>query len=302
MNQARAIRRAGNGRVQREWLTLCDAIRGLLLAALIGLPAQAQSTTLFDLDQAICANDWSRAIQTVGMLVADERTSNEDRNALLSLRRQLEQYRSENVIVADAQACDRANPYLLETNVPPAPGAQPLGWDRAVAEVTNNQYSTEVITETDEFTLPLSLGDRAGLSPAVPVDLSTGLNVVSGHVGSGHEVYGFIARMGDRLDASVQVIEVMTGSLYTSDDSQLFIFDAQGNLIGEADDTSGQQSSISSLTIPRTDLYFAVVTSYNNDPIFNSDNRIMGWQDNGGGRFDYTLSISGVTPTSELVR
>jgi hypothetical protein len=274
----------------------------VLLVALMGLPAQAQSPNVFDLDQAICANDWDRAIRTVGMLVADERTSNDDRNALLSLRRQLAQYRSENVILTDAEACDRTHPYLLETSVPPAPGAQPLGWERAVAEVTNNQYSTEVITETEEFTLPLSLGDRAGLSPAVPVDLSTGLNVVSGHVGNGHEVYGFIARMGDRLDASLQVTEVMTGSLYTSDDSQLFIFDAQGNLLGAADDTSGQQSSIRALTIPRTDLYFAVVTSYNNDPIFNPEDRLTGWQDNGGGRFDYTLSLSGVTPTSALVR
>ena len=95
----------------------------------------------------------------------------------------------------------------------------------------------------------------------------------------------------------------MSGTLYTSDDSQLFIFDRYGNLIAAADDTDGTaQSHLTNVTIPKTDLYFAVVTTYNNDPIMNRDGRLTGWQDNGGGRFDYTLTISGVTPTSALVR
>lgn len=281
------------------------AILGPVAVIVMGaLPAQAQRTTVFDLDQAICANDWGEAIGIVGRLVADENTGAMERNNLLTLRRQLEQFRTENVLVADAQACDRTDPYFLASPLTPSvQTGQPMSWERAVAEATNNQYSTEVITEEMALTLPIETGSPAGLTPAAPVDLSQGLSVVSGHVGPGHEVYGFVAGMGDRIEANLEVTRVMAGSLYTSDDSQLFIFDRQGNLIAAADDTSsGQQSRIEGVIVPRTDVYFAVVTSYNNDPILDRDGRLTGWQDNGGGRFDYTLSLSGVTPTSELVR
>lgn len=279
----------------------------LSIAAVVAgpLPTLAQRTTVFDLDQAICANNWPDAIDIVGMLVADERTSSGDRTRLLTLRKQLERYRSENVLVANAQACDRTDPYLLAAPElsPTAASVAALGWDRAIAEATDNRYSAGVITESVDFSLPVDMGDVAGLASAAPVDMSRGLNVVSGHVGSGHEVYGFVAGLGDRINASLDVTRVMTGSLYTSDDSQLFIFDRYGNLIAAADDTSsGQQSSINGLIVPKTDVYFAVVTTYNNDPILDRDGRLTGWQDNGGGRFDYTLSLSGVTPTDELAK
>lgn len=286
---------------------------GWLLSALLlafsacaasGLPAYAQRTTIFDLDQAICANDWHEAVNIVGVLVADDQTTDSNRNALLDLRRQLERFRAENIIVTDEQACDRANPYLLEATLPPTvQTGEPLGWNRAVAATTNNRYSAQVVTETEAFALPVAIGNPAGLTPAEPIDLSRGLNVIAGHVGPGHQVYGFVAGLGDRLTLNLEVTQVMTGSLYTSDDSQLFIFDRSGALIAAADDTDGgQQSRISDLVVPKTDLYFAVVTSYNNDPIFDSAGRLTGWQDNGGGRFDYTLSVLGATPTGRLVR
>jgi hypothetical protein len=296
-------------RFQGQWhraaialLTTFSALSGVLATST--LPAQAQRTNVFDLDQAICANDWGEAVGIVGSLIARDETTGAERSALLTMRRQLEGYRSENVIVADAQACDRTDPYRLETNLPATvQTGEPLGWEVAVAEATDNQYSTEVITESVPLTLPVSIGDPAGLTPAAPVDLSRGLNVVSGHVGEGHEVYAFVAGLGDRIEANLEVTRVMAGSLYTSDDSQLFIFDRHGNLVASADDSNDQQQSkISGTVMPKTDLYFAVVTSYNNDPILNPEGRLTGWQDNGGGRFDYTLSLSGITPTAALTR
>ncbi|MGD1864303.1 MAG: hypothetical protein ACFB0D_07095 [Phormidesmis sp.] len=196
------------------------------------------------------------------------------------------------------------DPYLLSESSAEEPIAETaLGWEMAVAEVTENRYASEVITVSPQLTLPVSMGNQRGLTPAQPVDLSRGLNVVSGHVGAGHEVYGFVAGMGDRIDINLEVTQVMTGSLYTSDDSQLFVFDREGQLLTSSDDgNGGNQSYISGMLVPKTDVYFAVVTSYNNDPIFNQDGRLTGWQENGGGRFDYTLSVSGATPTSALVR
>lgn len=289
--------RLGGGSVIRwiAWLGLCP---------LWAWPATAQSISRFDLDQAICANNWDSAIGIVGRLIADDLTSPAERHSLLTLRRQLERFRTENILVADSAACDRSDPYVLNVDLPPTVQAgQPLNWTRAVTEATENNFSAEIITSRDVPTLPVSMGNIPGLTPAEPIDLSRGLNVVSGHVGAGHNVYGFVARMGDRIDLNLEVTQVMAGSLYTSDDSQLFVFDRQGNLLAAADDNhESNQSRISDLIIPRTGLYFAVVTSYNNDPILGRQGQLMGWQDNGGGRFDYTLSLSGATPTSAMVR
>ncbi len=269
-----------------------------------GLPAYAQRTTVFDLDQAICASEWHEAINIAGMLVADSRTTDGDRNALLNLRRQLERFRAENVVLADAQACDRTNPYQLEATLPPTvQTGKPLGWEGAVAAATHNRYSTQIVTEGEAFALPVSIGNPAGLTDAEAIDLNHGLSVVAGHVGPGHQVYGFVAGLGDRLNINLAVTQVMTGTLYTTGDSQLFVFDRHGMLIAAADDThGGQQPHISDLVLPKTDLYFVVVTSYNNDPILDRAGRLTGWPDNGGGRFDYTLSVSGATPTGALIR
>ncbi|MEM6599103.1 MAG: hypothetical protein AAF635_13255 [Cyanobacteria bacterium P01_C01_bin.69] len=282
-----------------------------LLMGLGALPVSAQRTTVFDLNQAICANDWDRAVGITGMLVADDNTTDVNRESLLALRRRLEYYRADGLILHNSQTCSLTDPYFLVEDSPTESVSEEnaeagLGWEMAVAEVTENQYASGLVTESPALTLPVNLGEYRGLTPAQPVDLSRGLNVVSGHVGAGHEVYGFVAGMGDRVNINLEVTEVMTGSLYTSDDSQLFVFDREGRLIASADDVSedggGNQSHLSGVLMPRTDVYFAVVTSYNNDPIFNQEGRLTGWQENGGGRFDYTLSISGATPTSALVR
>ena len=317
-----------------------------LLAGTIGTlsvassPAHAQSTTVFELNQAICANNWSSAIDLAGMLMASDgevfqgsrighyignRITSDQRTALLALRQQLERYRSEQVVLPGAEACDRTDPYFLAASTPTVQSSQPLGWQGAVAEATDNtdnRYSSVVLTEPTAFSLPVAMGEVAGLTPAAPVDLRNGMNVVAGQVGEGHEVYGFVARLGDRLTVDLAITQVMAGSLYTSGDSQLFVFDRNGKLVASADDSDlatepvnntfsnpgysssvsrRQQSRISGFTIPKTDVYFAVVTSYNNDPILNREGQLTGWQDNGGGRFDYTLTLSGVTPTNALM-
>ncbi len=304
----------------RLWVSLLAGTVGILWVA--SSPAYAQRMTIFDLDQAVCANNWSNAIDIAGMLISSDRTTNDQRASLLALRQQLERYRSEQVILPGAEACDRTDPYFLTASTPTVQSGQPLGWQGAVAEATNNRYSSVVLTEPTEFSLPVAMGEAAGLTPATPVDLRNGMNVVAGHVGTGHEVYGFVARLGDRLTVDLTVTQVMAGSLYTSGDSQLFVFDRSGRVIASADDSeitaesannnfsnpnysnsasSRQQSHIRGFIIPKTDVYFVVVTSYNNDPILNHEGQLTGWQDNGGGRFDYMLTLSGVTPTNALV-
>ena len=181
-----------SGPFGRAWAALLCMLGAL---ATSGLPAYAQRTTRFDLDQAICANDWHDAVNIVGLLVADENTTDRNRNTLLDLRRQLERFRAVAMPVADEQACDRADRYLLEATLPPTvQTGEPLGWEGAVAAAMNNHRdSARVVTEAEAFALPVAIGNLVGLTPAEPIDLRRGLNVVSGHVGSGHQVYGFVA-------------------------------------------------------------------------------------------------------------
>ncbi|MBE9061576.1 hypothetical protein [cf. Phormidesmis sp. LEGE 11477] len=286
----------------------CIGCGGVLLAMLLTRsPAQAQKNTTFDLDRAICSSRWSEAITVAGILIADEQTTDTQRLSLMALRRQMEQYRLTNRILAASEACDRTNSYQLtvtpldsvRTNQPPS---RYLEWESGVAEATDNQYRTRLLTEAERLAVPLNLSDRSALLPAESVNLDRGLTVVSGRVGQGRQVYGFVAGRGDRVSINLEVTQVLTGSLYTSDDSQLFVFDQAGRLLASVDDSAGgRQSHIDELIIPETNVYFAVVTSYNNDPILSQDNRISGWQNDGGGRFDYTLSFSGATPTSILL-
>lgn len=291
---------------QLSWLGVAPMMAGLIAVGSTSALAQATHprTTAFELNQAVCANDWNQAISITSNLLANVHISDAQRTELITLRRQMEQYRAEGAVATDEQACNQTNPYFLEAQTPETPPHNTvLGWEGAIAEVTENQYNSEVITESPVASLPVRLSDQPGLTPAEPIDLSRGLAAVSGHVGSGHEVYAFVAGMGDQLDINLEVTRVMTGSLYTTDDSQLFIFDKNGRLLTAVDDTDeGKESRISGWVVPETDVYFAVVTSYNNDPIFNQDDRVVGWQGNGGGRFDYTLSVSGATPTNALVR
>ncbi|MEO1390608.1 MAG: hypothetical protein AAFV85_25025 [Cyanobacteria bacterium J06634_6] len=298
-------------------------VAALLLSVGNALPATAQAavdvddsgamhrTAYFELNRAICNNDWHGAIGLTSVLIGQDTTTATNRQALLSLRRQLDPLRAEKTVLGRTQACDVTDPYMLAADplaMAPELGPEPLGWDLAVAEAASYQYGTnqdvnQIATESVEMTLPVDMTTRPGLLNAMPIDLSRGLNVVSGHVGTGHQVYGFVAGMGDRINLNLEVTDVMTGTLYTSDDSQLFVFDREGRLIAFSDDEGeGGASNIDGMIVPKTDAYFAVVTSYNNDPIFDQENRLTGWHENGGGRFDYTLSVAGATPTQRLMR
>ncbi|PSN17859.1 hypothetical protein C7271_15525 [filamentous cyanobacterium CCP5] len=110
---------------------------------------------------------------------------------------------------------------------------------------------------------------------------------------------GAIAQ-GDLVTIEVDVTEVYSGSLYTDDDSQLFLFDSQGTLLVENDDFTGLQSTISDFELPFTDRYYVAVTTYNNDPVLDGDRRITDWSGNGGSDIDFTIVVTGLTPVDQL--
>ncbi len=130
------------------------------------------------------------------------------------------------------------------------------------------------------------------LTPYEMIDISSGHGVASGAVGTGHVVYGFNAIGGQTLDVQVIVTRIFEGTVYTDDDSMLWIFDSSGALLANNDDYVGLQSRIPDFHVPVTGLYFAgVTTCCTSDPVYTGG-VLTGWQDAGKSNIEFNLDIT----------
>jgi hypothetical protein len=204
---------------------------------------------------------------------------------------------SSNTTTSNATSADVAS----SASASPTSGG--LNWNEGIASVTGRrapvvQLDTRPEAEINPV-IPLALfdGSNPALLPSSPIETFEGFNVVAGQVGEYHQAYSFVARLGDRLSLDLDVTRVFPGTLYTNDDSQIYLFNAQGQLLAFNDDADGRQSNLSNFLVPQTDLYFVVVTSHNNTPIWSSNQTLSGWSETGGAKFDYTLTLTGVTPS-----
>lgn len=278
------------------------------------MPGQAQAPTQsqrleemhHNLLVAVCLNEWEEAIQLTGPLIASPEISAADRENLMEFRQQLVTFRDNNAVVSGVAGCDQALARYVVTVATPS---TPLDWDNAL----NTTFGAGAVpTRPDQVArqeaaiaeAKINLVDYPpipALSPATPIDTSSGFGVSAGQVSTGESVFTFYGGLGDRVSLDVDVTEVLAGTLYTDDDSQIFLFDSQGTLLADNDDLSRLQSRITDFVLPQSGLYYAVVTTYNNDPILNSLRQVEGWGGNGGSRIEFTLSVTGLTPPSELV-
>ena len=279
------------------------------------LSTSATAATEFDLaalhnelELAVCLNEWPYALDVIDPIIASRDISQNYRAELIQFRDQLQHYAVMQAVIPQSSTCDAvlARTISADRVFSTEP---PLDWAGSIYALTNpgnprpasrrqpaqlHQITQVVVNDVND---PIPL-----LSPATLVDLSNGSNVVAGAVSTDYEVFSFLAGLGDRVSLEINVTEILPGTLYNDDDSQLFLFDNNGRLLTENDDLSGLQSGIQDFVIPATGYYYAVVTTYNNDPILNAEQVISGWSDNGGSNIEYTLTIRGVTPTAQLLR
>lgn len=54
-------------------------------------------------------------------------------------------------------------------------------------------------------------------------------------------------------------------------------------------------------TAPETNVYFAVVSSLESTPVLDSRDTLVDWQASNSLNFDYTLTLTGVTPYRTLL-
>ena len=294
---------------------LCWAVGlGTLIAGLwsLGKPASATNLSISELqselDLALCLNEWPYALAVIDPLISSPELTPDDRTALVQLRHQLQRYATIRAVIPPAPECDAVLAQTIAEDSVRFSSDRPLDWAGSIYALSNEgaprpsdnplpprQFPPQVALDRQNEPIPL-------LSPATPIDLSIGSNVADGAVSTGYQTFSFLAGLGDRISLEVDVTEVLPGALYTDDDSQLFLFDHNGRLLAENDDLSGVQSSILDFVVPETGYYYAVVTTYNNDPILNDEQVIAGWSDNGGSNIEFNLTINGVPPTARLLR
>jgi hypothetical protein len=136
----------------------------------------------------------------------------------------------------------------------------------------------------------------AALTPATPLMLSQGGGEIFAEVATGKNVFSFDARSGDQVTLDIDVTDALWGKEYNDRDSYLYLFDTHGNLLEKNDDADSttDESTIDGYKIPTDGTYYAVVTTYGNEPVFVGG-KLNTWSGNGASRIRYKLILDGVS-------
>ncbi len=162
--------------------------------------------------------------------------------------------------------------------------------------------ATEERTELESSSLPDSdtptlFGDlpvataSSRFPDAVPVRIDGGQGRASATVGEGHAAFRFQGTEESDVEIEVVVTSVLQGTLYSDDDSMLYLFDGEGRLVAEDDDSGNGYASLLRTELPATGRYYAVVTTYNNKPNLSDRGYLIDFPDNGKSRIEFDLVL-----------
>ncbi|MGB3201660.1 MAG: hypothetical protein WBA99_12200 [Nodosilinea sp.] len=276
------------------------------LALLVGVPVQAQSTAVLQssLALAVCLSDWDSAIARTSDLEQVPGLPIKTQADLVIVRRQLQRLRQNQAIVTDIPACQ---PVLEGFGLPGYTG-RPLQLERAAASQVGLDSATLIPDRTIQqleafWQASLNVSADTSLAPlgeARRINTRSGSGVSTGAVSRRVDLYAFLGAAGDVPSLSLDVIEQRQGLLYTDDSSLLFLFDAEGRLLGEARATSTVPPRLEAISLPATGVYYAAVTTPQHRPVLDEGGFITGWQGIGTSAVTYTLTVRGVTPSPEL--
>ncbi|MEM1250920.1 MAG: hypothetical protein AAGI69_00710 [Cyanobacteria bacterium P01_H01_bin.21] len=252
------------------------------------------------LDYAVCHQQWEQAIAVTSGLMASPHISSDYRQTLLGFRQQLQTWRVSATPPSSQASCDRALPLLLTLAEPDAPQPQPLDWNSALASFRSVRPIIQLddgFEPTDNI-IPQELTDSSPeilTSFATPIDTTDGFSVVGGTLARNQQVFSFLARLGDQVSLEAEVTRSNGPGA-----PQLWLFDQRGQLLAQSDNDSFQ-ALIPAVAAPQTDVYFAALVPQGSTPILDTQGQIVDWQLSDGAGFDYTLTLTGVTPYQVLV-
>nr|MBX2863588.1 hypothetical protein [Leptolyngbyaceae cyanobacterium MAG.088] len=81
---------------------------------------------------------------------------------------------------------------------------------------------------------------------------------------------------------------------------QLLVFNQSGRLLTQSNPAE-IQALIEGLVIPETDVYFVAISPQGTTPVLDVQELIVDWQIADNSSFDYTLTLTGVTPYQALM-
>ena len=259
------------------------------------------SKGLAQLDRAICLQQWEQAIDITSGLIASSRVSSDYRQTLLSFRQQLQTWRMSPTPPSSQASCDRILPLFLTLAEPEAPQPQPLDWNSALATFRSARPIIQLddgFEPTDNIIPPELTESSPELlaSVATPIDTTDGFGVVGGTLNRSQQVFSFLARLGDPVSLEADVTRS-----HGPGTPQLWLFDQHGRLLAQSDNNSDSfQASIQAVAAPQTTVYFVAVVSQGSMPALDAQGQIIDWQTADSTSFDYTLTLTGVTPYQVL--
>ncbi len=102
---------------------------------------------------------------------------------------------------------------------------------------------------------------------ATEIDFVGGRGIGEGSVARGFEAFWFEVEEDTRVSMEILVTDEREGVRFTDEDSMLFLFDSRGMLLASDDDGGpGSTSRIDEILLEGGDRYYAVVTTFPNEP------------------------------------
>ncbi|MEO1068638.1 MAG: hypothetical protein AAFW95_05885 [Cyanobacteria bacterium J06638_6] len=267
-------------------------------------PAQNTTTVQASLQLAVCLNDWDSAIAHARQLEATPGMPIKTQAQLVLFRRQMQVFRQDQTVVTDIPGCE---PVLEGFGLPGYTG-RPLQVDSALYSslgIGSPERPPDQILRQYEALWQAGLGVTADtplepLSQAQRINTRTGSGVSAGNARRQGNIYAFLGAAGDTAGLRVTVVEQQSGLLGIDDQALLFLFDAAGHLLAEARSTAAGPPQLDAIALPTTGIYYAAVTTPEYRPMLDGNNVITNWQGIGTGAIDYTLTVTGLTPSPQL--
>ncbi|MEA5517949.1 calcium-binding protein [Limnoraphis robusta Tam1] len=167
-----------------------------------------------------------------------------------------------------------------------------------------DSLNSQIVLLTDEAP-PTATPDNDPFDDVTELDISGGEATASGAVSTSNDVYAIDAKAGELLSIDIDVTEILPGIAYTSDDTQLYLYNEAGDVLAFSEDKSDSLASrVLNYLVPENGTYYAAVTTAGNEPILELGevNKLLGFEETGLANvvYDITASATDVPDTARL--
>ncbi|WP_009547782.1 pre-peptidase C-terminal domain-containing protein [Crocosphaera subtropica] len=178
--------------------------------------------------------------------------------------------------------------------VDPVTGDLLLSTDSAFTNDGSRDLGSQLVLFKAEAPPPTT-PDNNPFDPITLLDLSTGATTASGAVSTSNDVYAIQAQAGELVSVDVNVTEILSGLGYTNDDTQLYLYNSEGDILAFSEDKADSFASrVLNFLVPEDGTYYIAVTTAGNEAILELGdvNQLLGFQETGLANVVYDLNVS----------